>query len=258
MTTNPLRIASRHGGQHLRIVVDRPKGNVITREVIAALRASLADIRDEAGVKLVTIEGAGDHFSFGASVEEHLPDQIALVLPELHGLVRDLLAAPAPTGAIVRGLCLGGGFEIALACDFVFAADTARLGVPEITLGVFPPVAAALLPVKVGAARAALAVLTGQQAPAAKWAEAGLLTLVAPAADLEAAVDRWFETNLAPRSAAALRHAAQAARGQAQAAAGDVLAGLERQYLERLMQTHDAVEGVKAFLEKRSPQWRNA
>jgi len=127
--------------------------------------------------------------------------------------VRELLAVPAPTGAIVRGLCLGGGFEIALACDVVFAADTARLGVPEIMLGVFPPVAAALLPVKVGAARAALAVLTGEQAPAARWAEAGLLALVTPAADLESAVDRWFETHLGPRSATALRHAAMAARG---------------------------------------------
>lgn len=254
----PLRITSRHDGRQLRLVIDRPKGNIITAEVIAALRTALADIRDGAGVKLVTIEGAGDHFSFGASVEEHLPEHIDRVLPELHGLVRDLLAVPAPTAAIVRGLCLGGGFEIALACDFLFAADNARLGVPEIALGVFPPVATALLPVKVGAARASQVVLTGEQLPVARWAEMGLVTFVAPAADLDGAVDRWVDTHLAPRSAAALRHAALATRGPARLAAGRVLADLERAYLERLMQTHDAVEGVKAFIEKRPPQWRNA
>lgn len=254
----PLRISSRHDGRQLRLVIDRPKGNIITAEVIAALRTALADIREDAGVKLVTIEGAGDHFSFGASVEEHLPERIDRILPELHGLVRDLLAVPAPTAAIVRGLCLGGGFEIALACDFLFAADNARLGVPEIALGVFPPVATALLPVKVGAARASQVVLTGEQLPVARWAEMGLVTFVAPAADLDGAVDRWVDTHLAPRSAAALRHAALATRGPARLAAGRVLADLERAYLERLMQTHDAVEGVKAFIEKRPPQWRNA
>jgi cyclohexa-1,5-dienecarbonyl-CoA hydratase len=254
----PLRILSRHDGQQLRLVIDRPKGNIVTADVIAALRASLADIREQAGVKLITIEGAGDHFSFGASVEEHLPDQIGQVLPELHGLVRDLLAVAAPTAAIVRGLCLGGGFEIALACDFIFAADTARLGVPEIALGVFPPVATALLPVKVGAARASHVVLTGEQIPAPRWVEMGLVAFVTPAAELDEAVDRWFETHLAPRSAAALRYAALGARGPARVAAHSVLADLERLYLERLMQTHDAVEGVKAFIEKRPPQWRNA
>ena len=254
----PLHISSRHDGQHLRIVVDRPKSNIITADVIAALQASLVDLRPGAGLKLVTLEGAGEHFSFGASVEEHRPGPIRAVLPALHQLIRDLLAVPAPTGAIVRGMCLGGGFEIALACDFVFAADDARLGVPEIVLGVFPPVASALLPVKVGGARAAQAVLTGEQIPAQRWADAGLVTLTAPAAELERAVDRWFETHLAPRSAAALRHAAAATRVAARDAARTTLAELEAQYLDELMQTHDAVEGITAFLEKRAPQWRHS
>ena len=258
MSSKPLRLVSRHDGQQLRIIIDRPKANIVTAEVIAALRASVAEIREDARVKLVTIEGAGDHFSFGASVEEHLPDRIGAVLPALHALVRELLAVPAPTGAVVRGLCLGGGFEIALACDFVFAADGARLGVPEIALGVFPPVASALLPVKLGAARAAEIVLTGEQIPAARWMEMGLVTLLAPSAGLEDEIDRWFEAHLAPRSAVALRHAAWATRAAARDAAQTRLGELERQYLERLMHTYDAVEGVKAFTEKRPPRWRNA
>jgi len=253
----PLRICAKHGGHHVRLVIDRPKGNVLTAEVIAALRGSLADL-PHAGVRLVTLEGAGDHFSFGASVEEHLPEAIGRVLPELHALIRDLLAVPAPTGAIVRGRCLGGGFELALACDFLFAADNAWLGVPEITLGVFPPAAAALLPLKVGAARAAEAVVTGQVRQAADWLDAGLVTVLAPVADLDAAVDRWYAAHLESKSAAALRHAALASRAVTRAAAEPVLAVLEELYLSGLMRTHDAVEGLTAFLEKRAPQWRHA
>jgi len=254
----PLRVCVRHEGQHVRLVIDRPKGNIITAEVIAALRASLADLPKAGAVKLVTLEGAGDHFSFGASVEEHLPDAIGRVLPELHALVRDLLAVPAPTAAVVRGRCLGGGFELALACDFIFASQDATLGVPEIALGVFPPAATAILPIKVGAAKAAEAVLTGEATSAARWAELGLVTLVAPAAELESAVDRWFETRLAAKSAAALRHAALAVRMAVRESALPRLAELEDVYLTQLMRTHDAVEGIQAFIAKRAPQWRNA
>jgi cyclohexa-1,5-dienecarbonyl-CoA hydratase len=226
--------------------------------MIAALTHAINEHHQPGRLRAALIDAEGPHFSFGASVEEHLPDRIGTVLPALHALVRELLAVPAPTGAVVRGLCLGGGFEIALACDLVFAADGARLGVPEIALGVFPPVASALLPVKVGAARAAEVVLTGEQIPAARWMEMGLVTLLAPAASLEDEIDRWFEAHLAPRSAVALRHAAWATRAAARDAAQTRLGELERQYLERLMRTHDAVEGVKAFTEKRPPQWRNA
>ncbi len=254
----PLRVCARHEGQHVRLVIDRPKGNVITGEVIAALRASLADLPKAGAVKLVTIEGAGDHFSFGASVEEHLPEAVGRMLPEFHALVRDLLEVPAPTAAVVRGRCLGGGFELALACDFIFASQDATMGVPEITLGVFPPAATALLPVKIGAARAAEALLVGEAWSAARWLEIGLVTMVAPAAELEQAVDRWFESRLAPKSAAALRHGALAARGAVRAVAEPRLAELEERYLKDLMGTADAVEGIKAFMERRVPQWRNA
>jgi len=254
----PLRVCARHEGQHVRLVIDRPKGNVITSEVIAALRASLADLPKSGAVKLVTIEGAGDHFSFGASVEEHLPEAVGRMLPEFHALVRELLAVPAPTAAVVRGRCLGGGFELALACDFVFASQDATMGVPEIALGVFPPAATALLPIKIGAARAAEALLVGEAWSAARWMEVGLVSMVVPAAELEQAVDRWLEGRLAPKSAAALRHAALAARGAVRAVAEPRLAELEERYLKDLMRTADAVEGIKAFMEKRAPQWRNA
>ena len=143
-----------------------PKGNIVTCEMIAALRAGLENMSQNPHLKLVTIEGAGPDFSFGASIPEHAPDEIERVLPEMHGLVVDLLELPALTAAIVRGRCLGGGFELALACDFIFAAEDAVFGLPEIKLGVFPPAASVLLPARIGLARAMPAILTGEPAPA--------------------------------------------------------------------------------------------
>jgi cyclohexa-1,5-dienecarbonyl-CoA hydratase len=253
-----VRSEARRGGGHLRIVIDEPTANILSIAVIQAIRQALVGLASSPSLKLVTIEGAGDHFSYGASVEEHRPDRIGAALTELHGLVGDLLAVPAPTGAIVRGRCLGGGFEAALACDLVFAGSTAVLGVPEIALGVFPPAAAAMLPIRVGATRAASAVLTGRTAPADAWAAIGLVELVAPPQELHAAVDHWFDANLGPRSAVALRCAARATRATMRRQVETVLPELEHLYLDTLMRSRDAVEGIDAFLEKRPAVWSHA
>jgi len=234
-----------------------PKGNIITAEMIHALRAGLETLPENPHLKLVTLQGEGDDFSFGASIAEHTAEEIGRVLPAMRGLIDDLLSTPAPTAAVVRGRCLGGGFELALACDLIFASENAVFGLPEIDLGLFPPIAAALLPLRVGAARATRTMLTGEALPAAVWRDAGLVELVTPAAHLERDVDAWFTRYLAPKSAAALRHAAIAARTNLVAQTGATLPELERLYLDDLMRTHDAVEGVDAFLRKRPPTWTN-
>ena len=253
-----LRVERARDGAQVRLILDRPKGNVVTLEVIGELREALSAVQPGTGVKLITLEATGPNFSYGASVEEHVADRIAGVLAELNGAIRDLLRAPAPTLAAVRGRCLGGGFELALACDMVFAAEDALLGVPEVALGVFPPAAAALLPLRVGASRAARAILGGEALPATWWEAAGLVDRVVTTELLDAAVDEWFTERLAPRSAAALAHAAEAARAGTLRTVEPLLADLERQYLDRLMRTHDASEGISAFIERRTPQWRNA
>jgi cyclohexa-1,5-dienecarbonyl-CoA hydratase len=253
-----VRTETRHDGGHVRLIIDQPTVNILSIVVMRELRDALGDVQRAPRVRLVTIEGAGDHFSYGASVEEHRSGAIATALGELHGLVRALLACPAPTAAIVRGRCLGGGFEVALACDLIFASTTAVLGVPEITLGVFPPAASALLPPRIGASRAAGALLTGRAAPVEEWMNAGLIELVAPADELQMVVDRWFDANFAVRSAAALRCAAQASRLALAHHVEAALPRLEQLYLETLMRTHDAGEGIEAFLEKRQPQWVHA
>jgi cyclohexa-1,5-dienecarbonyl-CoA hydratase len=237
--------------------LSHPKGNIITAEIVGALRSGLESASQNPRLKLVTIEGAGADFSFGASIPEHAPDQIRTVLPEMHALIEDLLDLPAVTAAIVRGRCLGGGFELALACDLIFAADDSVLGLPEISLGVFPPAGCVLLPLRIGAARATRAILTGESQPARVWRDMGLIARLAPSGSLHAAVDGWFTEHFAGKSAAALRHAAAGVRAGLRAEVRARLPEVERLYLDDLMRTHDAVEGVDAFLQKRAPRWQD-
>jgi cyclohexa-1,5-dienecarbonyl-CoA hydratase len=253
--SEPVSVAFNPGQTRAAFTLFHAKGNIVTADMVAALRSGLEAVAENPHLKLITIEGAGSDFSFGASIPEHAPDQIGRVLPEMHALIYDLLDAPAPTAALVRGRCLGGGFELALACDFIFAEEGATFGLPEIALGVFPPAAAALLPMRADGARATRAILTGETRPAAEWQVHGLVELVASAGSLHHRVDEWFASHLLPRSAAALRHAAAAARMGLQAHVREVLPRLEQLYLEDLMRTHDATEGVAAFLDKRSPSW---
>ena len=256
--SHPVGIAVNRSGTRAALTIFHEKGNIVTADMVMGLRAALEELTTHPHLKLITIEGAGSDFSFGASIPEHAPDQIATVLPAMHRLVLDLLDAPAVTAAIVRGRCLGGGFELALACDLIFAADDAVFGLPEIALGVFPPAASALLPLRVGAARATRAIVTGESRSAGEWLNAGLLELVAPAATLTDSVDQWFDRYLAPRSAAALRHAATAARLDLSMRVAQTLPALERLYLNDLMRTADAVEGVDAFMNRRQPSWTDS
>ena len=253
--SSPVAIAFNPDQTRAALTIHDPKGNIVTAAMVDALRAALESIAQNPHLKLVTIEGQGADFSFGASIPEHLPDQIGHVLPAMHALIVDLLETPAATAAIVRGRCLGGGFELALACDFIFAADDARFGLPEVTLGVFPPAAAALLPLRIGAARATSAIVTGAVRSAGDWHTAGLIERIALADELTGEVDGWFATHLAPKSASAIRHAAAAVRLGVIEQIRVTLPRLERLYLQDLMRTSDAVEGVAAFLEKRAPRW---
>jgi cyclohexa-1,5-dienecarbonyl-CoA hydratase len=253
--TEPLGVAFSVDQSRAAFTLYHPKGNIITADLVGALRSALDGIAQNPHLKLITLEGAGADFSFGASIPEHTADEIARVLPAMHALIYELLDAPAVTAAVVRGRCLGGGFELALACDFILAADDATFALPEVSLGVFPPAASALLGPRVGYARALDAILTGERTSAAAWHRAGLVNMIADGAALGRAVDDWFRTNLAPKSAAALRHGVAAARMGLIAHVREVLPKLEQLYLDDLMRTHDAIEGVDAFMARRKPVW---
>jgi cyclohexa-1,5-dienecarbonyl-CoA hydratase len=245
----------------LRIVLDRPKGNVLSRAMMSELAGALDAHRDHSRLRMVLLRGAGGNFSFGAAVEEHRPDQVADLLRAFHGLVRGLAAYPVPVVALVEGRCLGGAFEAVLACHAVLAAHDARFGCPEIRLGVFPPVLAAAGALRLGGALAERLMLTGDEIDAATARAAGLVAAVAePGDDLEAWALAWYRQRLAPLSAFSLRVAARAAREGSGllAALASPLDAAERLYLERLVPSHDGNEGIEAFIARRPPAWRDA
>lgn len=248
-----IRTIEERGGAWLRIVLDRPRGNLLSLEMVRTIAAALD--AHAAGRKWVTFEGAGGEFSFGAMVQEHVPGPMERVLPETHALLRRVLALPAPTAALVEGRCLGGGFELALACDLVIAEDDATLGLPEIGLAAFPPAGSVLLPLRVGASRAASAVLTGVAKSAPHWHDMGLVEALAPRGRIAEAAGAWFDRNLAPRSPVALAAAALASRLVLRAIAEPAIAAAEKLYLDRVLPSHDAAEGVRAFIDRRPPEW---
>ena len=146
----PLKVWFDRDGTLLRLRLDRPKANIVDAEMIAGLDGALAEHLDNAGLAAVLLDATGPHFSFGASVAEHMPDQCADMLKALHGLVRRMLESPVPILVAINGQCLGGGLEVALAGQLLFAAPDASLGQPEMQLGVFAPAASCLLPERIG------------------------------------------------------------------------------------------------------------
>jgi cyclohexa-1,5-dienecarbonyl-CoA hydratase len=243
-----------HDGAVHTITLDKPPGNVIDIALCSQLRPALAAAAEADDAKVLVLRGTGKHFSFGASVEEHLRETAPAMLAALGGVIRDLIGFPYPTIAGVQGSCLGGGLELVLACGIVIADETATLASPEIQLGVLPPAATALL-----STRAAEDVLlTGRSFSALEAKEIGIVNVVSPQGELDSTLDAFVDAHFTSRSALSLRLATKAVRDLKNP---DLLARLteaERIYLEELLPTHDGVEGIEAFLEKRPPEWTNA
>jgi cyclohexa-1,5-dienecarbonyl-CoA hydratase len=255
MTAPKATLAFEHDDRVARVTLAAPKANILDRAMMADLGKALDHLQKRRNLAAIVFSANGPHFSFGASVEEHLPEPIGETLAALHTLLRRMVELPAPTIAAVRGQCLGGGFELVLACDLILAEENARLGSPEIKLAVFPPAATALLPLRIGVSRATDMVLTGASWTGTGAADAGLVARTAPEGALEATLGKWLEDDFLPCSPAALRHAARAIRRPIQRALDEDLPELERRYLHELMAEPDATEGIRAFLEKRQPRW---
>ena len=251
----PLTVWLDREGRLLRLRLSRPKANIVDAEMIAALEAALDEHLDNPAIAAVMLDAEGTHFSFGASVEEHMPDQCADMLGALHRLVLKLAGAPVPTLCAIRGQCLGGGLEVALACSRLFAAPDAAMGQPEIKLAVFAPAASCLLPGRVGQAAAEDLLYTGRSVDGTEANALGLVDDLSD--DPEAAALAYFDKYLAGISASSLRHAVQAARASVVEQLALDLARVEKLYLEDLMSTRDAVEGLEAFIDKRKPSWEH-
>jgi cyclohexa-1,5-dienecarbonyl-CoA hydratase len=252
----PIQVQHLDGGDVWLVRLARPKANVIDGPMTRALRDVFMDARTAAGLRAVVLSSEGPHFSFGASVQEHLPDRVAGMLHDFHGLFRVIDEAAVPVLAAVRGQCLGGGLELAAFCHRLFAMPDAKFGQPEITLGVFAPVASLLLPERIGRSAAEDLCLSGRTIDAAEALRLGLCHAIVD--DAEAAALGYARNLLRRHSASSLSHAVRAVRCHFASTFLQQLAALERTYLNELMATHDAREGIEAFLAKRLPVWRNA
>ncbi|MCP5075582.1 MAG: cyclohexa-1,5-dienecarbonyl-CoA hydratase [Rhodobacteraceae bacterium] len=250
-----LGISTELDGALLRLRLNRPKANIVDAEMIAALDAAFSAHAGDPDLKAVLVEAEGPHFSFGASVEEHLPESCGEMLKSLHTLVRRMLDFPVPVLVAVRGQCLGGGLEVAMAGHMIFAAPDANLGQPEMILGVFAPAASCLMPERLGQARAEDLLYSGRSVNGTDALAMGLVDTIDP--DPASAAIAWIETNLGPKSASSLRFAVKAARADFTRRMHLRLDQVEALYLNELMSTHDAVEGLQAFLAKRSAKWEN-
>jgi cyclohexa-1,5-dienecarbonyl-CoA hydratase len=242
-------------GALLRLRLARPKANIVDAEMIAALHGALRTQGANPSLRGVLLDAEGPHFSFGASVEEHLRERCAQMLASLHALVIAMVEFPLPILVAVRGQCLGGGLELALAGQWIFAAPNAAFAQPEMRLGVFAPAASVLLPYRVNQPMAEDLLYSGRSIGASAALACGLVHAVAD--DPEAAALGWFQEHLHGKSAAALACATAAARGPMRRDVRQRLADVERLYLDRLMATHDANEGLAAFLGKRKPHWEH-
>lgn len=251
----PLRARLDRGGALLRLTLARPKANLVDAAMIAALTDALARHRGGHGLRGVLLDAEGPHFSFGASVEEHLPGRCAEMLASLHALLAAMLDYPAPIASVVRGQCLGGGLEVALAGGAIHAARDAQFGQPEMKLGVFAPAASVLLPWRVSQIAAEDLLLSGRTIGAQEAHAIGLVQYVGD--DPEASALAYFDTHLAGKSATSLALGLTAARGARVREVNARLREVERLYLDELMRTRDANEGLAAFLAKRTPAWQH-
>ena len=238
-----------------RVTFGASKGNVLDCATMGELSAVFRDARTAPAVKAICLEGAGAHFSYGASVQEHLPGQVEPMLAAIRQLAFDMLDSDVVIVAVVRGQCLGGGLEVASLCHRIVANPNASLGQPEIALGLFAPIASLVLPERIRRADAERLCLTGQSVGAAEALSIGLVDAVSTGDPMVDALE-WVRTHTGSRSAGSLRLAVRAIRLPFVERFKASLPAIERVYLDELMKTHDAVEGVRAFLEKRPPVWR--
>lgn len=253
--STPLKVWFDAEGRLLRLRLNVPKANLIDADMISALGAALAEQAGNARLGAVLLDAEGPHFSFGASVAEHLPEHCSAMLASLHALILRMIESPVPILVAVHGQCLGGGLELALAGHLLFVAPDANLAQPEMQLGVFAPAASCLLPELIGPQRAFDLLVSGRGVSGTDAVALGIAKEAATEPALAALA--YFDEYLKPKSAQSLRHAVRAARLDYIARVKAKLAAVEHLYLDDLMATRDAVEGLQAFLSRRPAQWEH-
>jgi cyclohexa-1,5-dienecarbonyl-CoA hydratase len=256
MTGEYRSIHCEFGGEVARITLNQPPLNIMDIPMLGELHNALARVHSDSVAKVVVIGHQGKAFSAGVSIQDHTPDKVPAMIEKFHGVFRLLNSLAPPTLALVDGMALGGGCELAIFCDMVIASDRATFGQPEIKVGVFPPVAAVVFPHLVGRNRSLELLLTGEIIEAGEAKALGLINKVFPAQDFQQKAEE-FIGKLTALSGPVLKLTKRAVDRALYEGVSDGLAAVEELYLGELMQTEDAQEGLNAYLEKRKAVWKN-
>ncbi len=237
------------------LTLNRAPLNVLNITALSQLESALTELSRDENIRVLILRAEGKMFSAGVDVADHTPDKVGEMIP-LFGRACQLLANfPCPTLAVVHGHALGGGCELVLCCDLAVMAESAKIGQPEIQLAAFAPIAAMRLPLMVGYRAAADMLLTGRTLTSDEALKIGLVNAVVPADGLE----QWVQeevSQLSKLSRVALtmtKRALQSGFGNWDSSASE----LEKLYLNELMKTEDAHEGLAAFMEKRTAVWKH-
>jgi len=253
-TASAIRLETNVQASVARIRVINAPLNVIDLRMARELQRALTDLELRGDISIIVFEGDARAFSAGVDIKAHLPEQIHDMLTSFHAVIRAIVASRKVTIAAVRGACLGGGAELAAVCDMVYTARDATWGFPEINLGCYPPVAAVALPALIGQKRATELILTGRQISGDEAVAIGLATRCANAEELETMLQQAL-AELTQLSPAALALAKKAIYAWDAIHFDKGLARAEKIYLDELISTADAREGIIAFLDKRPPKW---
>jgi len=237
-----------------RIALSHAPLNVVDIPMMEELAQALGEIEALSDVSVMVLSGEGKGFSAGVDVAAHTPEKVEEMLLKFHAVIRALAGSKKVTIAAVHGYCLGGGAELAMVCDMVYTSASAQWGFPEIKLGCYPPVACTALAALVGQKRAAELILTGRTISGSEAAEIGLANRALPEEDLHGTLDQTAR-ELLKLSPAALAVTKKAIYVWDAMHFDKGLARAEKLYLEELMKTSDAQEGIRAFIEKRVPEW---
>jgi cyclohexa-1,5-dienecarbonyl-CoA hydratase len=239
-----------------KIFLDHPPLNVINISLMIELEQRLQEVKNS-DVNVIIIGATGKLFSAGVDVADHTEEKVDDMIKLFHKVIRSIWNLPQPVIAQVQGACLGGGMELALACDFVIASDNVKIGQPEVKVGVFPPIAALILPKLTTRQFALESVLLGETYSAQRFYELGLINSVVASDELENRVGTWVD-NLKKLSRPVIQQAKKATLiGWNQNGLEAPLNQIEELYLNDLMKLDDAKEGLNAFMEKRPPEWKD-
>ncbi|MGB7574860.1 MAG: enoyl-CoA hydratase-related protein [Thermodesulfobacteriota bacterium] len=238
------------------LTLNRPPVNVLNIEMMEEINTYFESLLKEKALKLLVIQAAGKAFSAGVDVGEHLGDLVYKMIEVFHRMFRLMDALKVPSIAVVNGSALGGGCELAVYCDMVMATEKAKFGQPEIQVGVFPPIAALVFPRMMGRKKALELILSGDVISAQEALALGMINKIVPEASFAEEVSRFVE-KFKKLSGTVLKLTKEATLAGLNDDAERGLKVIEKIYLDRLMKTHDAIEGLKAFLDKRKPTWKD-